>query len=78
VLDRPPSADALRGRATRARRRAGVHFDLKIRTPTKRLRAALRAANQTCGPLDNREALEAELHAVIEAFVTRWVGPRKK
>jgi hypothetical protein len=78
MLDRPPSPDALRGRATRARRKAGVAYDLKIRIPTKRLRAALRAANPAAGDLGTRETIERELQNVVEAFIVRWVGPPKK
>lgn len=79
MLHRPkPSPDALRGRATRARRKAGIAFDLTIRTPTRRLRAALKLANAAAGDLDTREAMERELTSFVEAAVARWVGPRQK
>jgi hypothetical protein len=41
----PPSAAALRARERRARLRAGITRDLRVRVPTRRLLAAMRAAN---------------------------------
>jgi hypothetical protein len=74
MLHRPPTSAALRAREKRARRRDGVEHDLRVRVPTRRLVAALRAANPGAGPLDTRETLEAELASVVEGFINRWVG----
>jgi hypothetical protein len=43
--------------------------------PTKRLLAAMRAANPQLpeGEL-SAAAIEAELQAVVEAFIERWLG----
>lgn len=53
--------------------------DLRVRVPTRRLVAAMRAANHRLpdGDLTTAE-IEAELEAIILAFVERWVGPAKK
>jgi hypothetical protein len=77
------SPAARRARAYRARRRAGVRHDLKVRTHTRRLVAALRAAAQAAGrPVlatddPTRTEIERELTAIVEAFVSRWIGAEK-
>jgi hypothetical protein len=78
MLQRSTSA-ATRARARRARQRNGVERILRIEVPTKRLLAAMRAANPQLpeGEL-SAEAIEAELQAVVEAFIERWLGPAKK
>jgi hypothetical protein len=43
MLDRSPSAAAVRASGRRARQRAGVARDLRIRIPTRRLVAAMRS-----------------------------------
>jgi hypothetical protein len=82
MLARSPTAGAARARERRARQRAGVQWDLRVRTSTKRLVAALKALKaargDAVGPLDTKAALEAELGEVIEAFCARWLGPEKK
>jgi hypothetical protein len=79
MLKRPdPSPAARRARDRRARQRTGIERDLKLRVPTRRLRAAMQAANPDAGMLDTREALEAELAAVIDAWIVRWLGPARK
>jgi hypothetical protein len=45
MLARPPTPAALRARERRARQRAGITCDLRVRVPTRRLLAAVRAAN---------------------------------
>jgi hypothetical protein len=77
MLDRPRSAAAIRARERRARRRAGIVRDLRVRVPTKRLVAALRLANSQLpnGELST-EAIEAELQSVILAFVQRWLDKK--
>jgi hypothetical protein len=54
-----------------------VRWDLHVRTPTKRLTAAMKAARPEVGALDTKAAVEAELADVIEAFCCRWLGPPK-
>ncbi len=77
MLHRPPSRAAIRARERRARQRAGIACDLRVRVPTRRLAAAMRAANPRLpeGEL-SRKAIEAELQAVVETFVERWIGKK--
>jgi hypothetical protein len=79
MLDRSRSPAALRASERRARRRAGIAHDLTVRVPTRRLIAAMRAANPRLpeGEL-NREAIEAELQAVVDTFIERWIGAQNK
>jgi hypothetical protein len=74
MLHRPPSSAAARARERRARQRAGITRDLRVRVPTRRLIAAMRAANPRLpeGEL-SREAIEAELHEIIIALIDRWL-----
>jgi hypothetical protein len=72
-----------RGVERRARRRAGIAFDLTVRTHTRRLTAALRAATRAEGrdfPDGNltRPELESALDTLVTTFVTRWLGPDAK
>lgn len=78
MLERSPSHAARRARDRRARQRTGIERDLKVRVPTRRLRAAMQAANPNAGELDTPGALEAELAAVVEAWIARWLGPPRK
>ena len=78
MLDRPPTRAAVRARERRARLRDGVLHDLVVRVPTRRLVAAMKAANPAVGDLDTREAIEAELHEIAVAFMDRWLSPAKK
>jgi hypothetical protein len=73
MLDRSPSPAAVRARERRARQRAGIVRDLRIRIPTRRLVAAMRAANPRLpeGELTTAE-VEAELEAIVLAFVERY------
>ena len=41
--------------------------------PTGRLAKAMRAANPAAGDLDTREAIEAELRSIVDAFIERWL-----
>jgi hypothetical protein len=75
MLDRrPPSAAAQRARERRARLRAGITRDLRVRVPTRRLMAAVRAANPQLpeGELTTAE-IECELQSIVEAFIERWL-----
>jgi hypothetical protein len=84
MLDRPDppkppsrrasSPAAIRARERRARQRAGIECDLRVRVPTRRLVAAMRAANPRLrdGELSPAE-IEAELEAIVLAFVDRWL-----
>jgi hypothetical protein len=76
MLDRPSPA-ARRNRERRARQRAGIVADLRVRVPTRRLAKAMQLANPRLpeGELTHQE-IEAELHAVLEAFCERWLGKR--
>jgi hypothetical protein len=76
VLDRPPSPAAARARRWRAQRKAGVRI-ARIRIHARRLRAALRAANKEAGELETWPEVEAELMAVVEAFIDRWLSGKK-
>jgi hypothetical protein len=79
MLHRPPSPAALRARERRARLRAGVTHDLRVRVPTRRLVAAMRAANPRLPESELTAAeIETELDAIVLAFIERWVGPAKK
>jgi hypothetical protein len=75
------SPAAIRARARRARARNGIEHDLRVRVPTRRLQAAMRAARQAAnsdiGPLDTRQEIERELQSIIEEFIDRWLGRRR-
>ncbi len=43
----------------------------------RRLRKALRLANEQAGTLDSWGEVEAELSAMLDAFIERWLGPAK-
>jgi hypothetical protein len=73
MLHRLPSPDALRARKSRARLKAGVRT-FRVRAHHRRLVAALRKANPQAGELDAWPEVEAELAAIVEEFITRWVG----
>jgi hypothetical protein len=77
MLDRPPSPAAVRARERRSRLRAGIVHDLRVRVPTRRLVAAMRAANPRLpeGDLSVAE-IEAELESVILAFIQRWLDKK--
>ena len=77
MLHRPPSRAAARARERRARQRSGIACDLTVRVPTRRLVAAMKAANPRLpeGELC-REAIEPELQAVVETFIERWIGKK--
>jgi hypothetical protein len=73
MLHRPPSPAAARARRWRAQRKAGIR-EARIRVHARRLAAALRKANPLAGELGTWPEIEAELTAVLEAFVDRWIG----
>jgi hypothetical protein len=79
MLQRSPiSAAAIRARRWRAQRKAGLR-EVRILVHVRRLRAALaalRKANSRAGSLDSWDEIEAELAAVVEEFVVRWVGKK--
>jgi hypothetical protein len=76
MLDRAPSPAANRARRWRAQRKAGMR-EVKIRVHARRLAAALRQANPQAGELATWPAVEAELAAVVAAFIERWIGEKK-
>ena len=76
MLDRPPSPAANRARRWCAQRKAGMR-EVKIRVHARRLTAALRQANPQAGALDTWPEIEAELTAVVAAFIERWIGEKK-
>jgi hypothetical protein len=81
MLDRPElSAAALRARERRARVKAGVRWELRVKAaPTRRLVAAMKLSNPHVGHLDTRETIEAELENVVAAFIELMlVPPRRK
>jgi hypothetical protein len=73
MLHRPPSSAAARARRWRAQRKAGIR-EARLRLHARRLAAALRKANPQAGELEAWPEIEAELAAVIEAFIDRWIG----
>jgi hypothetical protein len=76
MLQRPSSSPAaVRNRRWRAQRRAGVR-EVRIRLHARRLAAALRKANPQAGELGTWAEVEAELTAVIDEFVERWIGKK--
>jgi hypothetical protein len=83
MLQRSQSPAAIRARAYRERRRNGI-ADYKIRINTKRLVKTLRAAAHSEGRMILRDEdppraeIERELTTTVEAFVTRWIGPREE
>jgi hypothetical protein len=73
MLDRPSGA-AARARERRARQRAGISHDLRVRVPTRRLVAAMREANPCLPDGDWTTAeIEAELETIVLAFIQRWL-----
>jgi hypothetical protein len=73
-----PSPSAVRARDRRARQRDGVEHDLRVRRPTRRLVAAMRAANPKLPERDlSRAELEAEVDAILGAFEERWLDKNK-
>jgi hypothetical protein len=80
VLDRSlsPSGSARRSRERRARRRAGILRDFKVRVPTKRLIAALRLAEPKLPAELPPEVIERELAQVVLAFIETWLGPPRR
>jgi hypothetical protein len=75
MLDRTPSPAAIRARRWRAQRKAGIR-EARIRLHARRLAAALRKANPQAGELATWPDVEAELAAVVEAFIERWIGKK--
>jgi hypothetical protein len=69
---RSPSPAALRARRSRARLRDGVRT-FKVRAHTRRLVAAMRRANPELGDEFEHAAIEAELNAIVVAFIARWL-----
>ena len=69
----PPTPAAIRARRWRARRKAGMR-EARIRINARRLAAALRRANPQAGELATWPEVEAELQAVAEALIERWLG----
>jgi hypothetical protein len=76
-LPRTPSAAALRARRSRARLRNGVRT-FKVRAHTRRLVAAMCRANPDLGDELEHAAIEAELNAIVDSFITRWIGERSR
>jgi hypothetical protein len=75
MLARTPSLAAARARRWRARRKAGIR-GAHITVNARRLAAALRAANPRAGELETWPEVEAELTAVVAAFIDRWLGKK--
>jgi hypothetical protein len=74
MLERPPrSPAAIRARRWRAQRKAGIR-EARIRVHARRLAAALRKSNPQAGELETWPEVEAELTAMLEAFIDRWLG----
>jgi hypothetical protein len=72
MLDRSTSPAALRARASRARLRSGVRT-FKVRAHARRLVAAMRRANPELNDDLEHAAIEAELNAIVAAFIARWL-----
>jgi hypothetical protein len=72
MLQRSPSRGAARARASRARRKAGIGTYL-VRAHTRQLTASLRLANRDLGDDLTRAEIEAELDALVAAFIDRWL-----
>jgi hypothetical protein len=76
MLDRaarpPPSPGAVRARRSRARAKAGIGT-FRIRAHTRRLIAAMLRANPDLSDDLDHAAVEAELNAIVAAFIARWV-----
>jgi hypothetical protein len=75
MLARSPSPAANRARRWRAQRKAGMR-QVRIRVHARRLAAALRQANPQAGELATWPEVEAELAAVVAAFIERWLGKK--
>ena len=77
MLDRSRPGAAARARQRRARQRAGIVCDLVVRVPTRRLAKAMQMANPRLPQRDlTPSEIEAELQAIVLAFVERWIGPK--
>jgi hypothetical protein len=70
-----PSAAAVRARRSRALRSEGIVI-LRLRMHRKRLVAAMRCANPGAGDLATTAQVEAELQALVDAFIVRWLGKK--
>jgi hypothetical protein len=77
MLDRARSLGATRARASQARLRNGIRT-FKVRAHTRRLVAAMRRANPELGAEPEHAAVEAELTAIIDTFIRRWIGERMR
>jgi hypothetical protein len=75
MLDRSRSPAAARARRWRAQRKAGIR-EARIPVHARRLVAGLRKANPQAGTLETWPAVEAELAAVVAAFIERWIGKK--
>jgi hypothetical protein len=73
---RPKTPSAIRSAELRARRRKGIRRDLKVRVVTKRLVKAMLVADPCLheDQLVTIPEIEAELKAVVEEFITKWIG----
>jgi hypothetical protein len=76
MLARSPSAGAVRASRSRARRRDGLVI-MRVEVHRRRLIAAMGRANPArAGELETTAEVEAELQAIVDAFVTRWLGQK--
>ena len=77
MLDRAPSPDAIRARASRARLKRGVRT-FKVRAHARRLVAAMRTANPRLPESElSPTEIEAELQSIIDAFCQRWLVAKR-
>jgi hypothetical protein len=72
MLDQARSPGALRARASRARLRDGIRT-FRVRAHTRRLITAMRRANPDLSDELEHAAIEAELNAIVAAFIARWI-----
>jgi hypothetical protein len=74
MLERPltHSSGAVRARASRARLRDGVRT-FRVRAHTRRLIIAMRRANPELSDELEHAAIEAELNAIVNAFIVQWI-----
>jgi hypothetical protein len=57
----------------------GIKRDLRVRVATRRLVIAMRKANPRLPERElSHKEIETELQAVVEAWITRWLGPPQK
>jgi hypothetical protein len=66
---------AVRARASRARLRSGVRT-FRVRAHARRLITAMRRANPDLSDELDHAGVEAELNAIVEAFIMRWIGEK--